>query len=427
MKYLKTLGLAAAVTALYLVACDQPINTPPDPPTTPEGPATGRADSTYTFTTTAADPDADSVCVRFDWGDGDTSDWSGFVASGESVSMEHQWYSGTHSVSAQAKDIGGILSDWSDAFSISIRPWPPYPTEWIGTVVLPENVEYTRPAVSPRGDYVYFPIQNGVCVLRTADNSVYAEVAIPDAWALTLSTDGSELYVLDGDGGIHVVRTSDYEVTRTAQIGNRPDEPCLLPDGQLLYIPCSAADSVAVLRLSDLTVIASISTPDQPSRAASTPDGRFIYVGCNECMCVVRTADNRVVDTILGVDCDDGDIVMHPNGEYLYTYDWPKHLIVARTSDNTVRDTIRAWGERMTIMPDGSYVLGTSEASIDVVDTRARAVVETMGFPGCECYHPIALLPDGSRFYVATHEEVHIFGHPGAAACPGRDRQSPCE
>jgi len=64
-------------------------NLPPNTPSIPFGPSIGYIDSTYQFSSSAIDPDVDSIAIRFDWGDGDTSDWSNFVPSGESVTMSH--------------------------------------------------------------------------------------------------------------------------------------------------------------------------------------------------------------------------------------------------------------------------------------------------------------------------------------------------
>ncbi len=62
------------------------------------------------------------VSIRFAWGDGDTSDWSAFVAPGESVSMDHKWtVPDTYTVTAQARDTGNARSPWSAPHHIRIR------------------------------------------------------------------------------------------------------------------------------------------------------------------------------------------------------------------------------------------------------------------------------------------------------------------
>jgi hypothetical protein len=100
------------------------IRWPPEMPSTPTGPSVGVTDSSYSFVAGADHPDGIDVAIRFAWGDGDTSDWSDFVPSGEPVSAKHSWsLPGTYAVAAQARDTGGALSQWSLPHSITVgRP-----------------------------------------------------------------------------------------------------------------------------------------------------------------------------------------------------------------------------------------------------------------------------------------------------------------
>jgi len=69
------------------------------------------------------DPNGDSVAIRFDWGDEDTSNWSSWIASGDLVSMTHSWTtSDTYYIKAQVKDISGVTSNWSSSHQIIIIP-----------------------------------------------------------------------------------------------------------------------------------------------------------------------------------------------------------------------------------------------------------------------------------------------------------------
>jgi len=90
-------------------------------------------DTIYTFTTIAADPDDDSVAVRFDWGDSTFSDWSVQVASGDTVALTHAWPdTGTYQVSAQARDEALLTSGLSTALAVRVvvaRPAPDAPQE----------------------------------------------------------------------------------------------------------------------------------------------------------------------------------------------------------------------------------------------------------------------------------------------------------
>jgi len=106
-----------------------PPNNPPNIPSIPSGPSSGNVNTPYNFSSSATDPDGDSVAIRFDWGDGTQSSWSSFVRSGTSVTMSKSWASpGTYTIKAQAKDKQGATSNWSSGHQITISAGP---GDWI--------------------------------------------------------------------------------------------------------------------------------------------------------------------------------------------------------------------------------------------------------------------------------------------------------
>jgi hypothetical protein len=93
----------------------------PDTPEIPTGPSVGYINQNYIFSSSATDPNGDNIAIRFDWGDNDTSEWSLFVSSGDSVSMSHFWTtSDTYYIKTQAKNIAGANSNWSNSHQIKI-------------------------------------------------------------------------------------------------------------------------------------------------------------------------------------------------------------------------------------------------------------------------------------------------------------------
>ncbi|MEO0019638.1 MAG: PKD domain-containing protein [candidate division WOR-3 bacterium] len=119
MKNLSKSAVAVTVILLSFTVCKR--NIAPDKPTTPSGPSIGSINVSYQFSSTATDPDGDSIAIRFSWGDGDTSDWSALVPSGDTVTLSHFWQTaGTYNIQAQARDAKGILSPWSEAHQIAI-------------------------------------------------------------------------------------------------------------------------------------------------------------------------------------------------------------------------------------------------------------------------------------------------------------------
>ena len=97
------------------------INNPPNLPNTPSGPSSGTINTTYFFSTSTTDPNGDNIAYKFDWGDGNISNWTSYVSSGNSISQLHSYSTkGTYYIKAKAKDINGAESEWSNSHKIII-------------------------------------------------------------------------------------------------------------------------------------------------------------------------------------------------------------------------------------------------------------------------------------------------------------------
>ena len=67
-----------------------------------------------TFSTSATDPNGDSVQYRYEWGGGVLSSWG-------AASQSHSWAAaGQYAVKAQARDSRGSQSAWSSAKTVTI-------------------------------------------------------------------------------------------------------------------------------------------------------------------------------------------------------------------------------------------------------------------------------------------------------------------
>ncbi|MFB0509893.1 MAG: hypothetical protein ACETVX_05305, partial [bacterium] len=149
-------------------------NQPPNTPYTPSGPAIASLNITYQFGSLAIDPNGDSIAIRFDWGDEDTSEWSGWYASGEEIWMPHSWSDyGPHCVTAQAKDKCEKTSKWS------------LPHYIIVTLNHPPNV----PSISgPSSGYIY----TSYTFTSSTTDSDYDSVAIRFDWGDGDTSDWSQ-------------------------------------------------------------------------------------------------------------------------------------------------------------------------------------------------------------------------------------------
>ena len=96
-------------------------NHPPEQPLKPSGPTYVESGVEYIYSSSTVDVDNDQIRFKFDWGDGNISEWSDFVDSGSTVSMSHSWdeiY--FYEVRVIAQDIYGSNSSWSQALNISV-------------------------------------------------------------------------------------------------------------------------------------------------------------------------------------------------------------------------------------------------------------------------------------------------------------------
>ena len=92
----------------------------PKTPNQPSGPASGHTGISYTYSTSATDPNGDQIQYIFDWGDG-TQGPTDFVNSGLDTSASHSWTDpGNYTIKAMAIDSGYFESELSDGLTITI-------------------------------------------------------------------------------------------------------------------------------------------------------------------------------------------------------------------------------------------------------------------------------------------------------------------
>lgn len=96
------------------------INEPPLTPTIPGGHTSCLVNSSYTYVTTAEDPEGDQIRYGWDWdGDGAVDEWSDFMVSGSEDVKQHMWTTtGIYNVKVKAVDEHGDESEWSDALDV---------------------------------------------------------------------------------------------------------------------------------------------------------------------------------------------------------------------------------------------------------------------------------------------------------------------
>lgn len=124
---------------------ETPGNSPPDPPSLPQGPTLGVVNTSYIYTAQTTDPNDDVIAYRFDWGDGTMSDWTLFVPSETPVNISHRWSAAnTYHVRVKAKDIHNKETTWSSALPVTIiEESAEQLVLSVNPMIVPEGTEFT--------------------------------------------------------------------------------------------------------------------------------------------------------------------------------------------------------------------------------------------------------------------------------------------
>jgi len=94
---------------------------PPEKPNKPFGSKIGRTNRTYLFFTSGTDLDDDNVSYKFDWGDGEFSEWLGPFKSNEVVVANHSWnQTESYTIKVMSRDTKGMISKWSNPLTVNI-------------------------------------------------------------------------------------------------------------------------------------------------------------------------------------------------------------------------------------------------------------------------------------------------------------------
>lgn len=138
-------------------------NRAPNKPNTPSGEIDGNHGIEYSYTSSTTDPDNDKVCYKFDWGDGSSTDWTGLLNSGETVTESHTWDEpGNYEVKVKAKDEYDEESSWSDILYVTMTnlapdtPSDPDPEDMDDWVDI--NADLSWDCADPNGDPLKYDV-----------------------------------------------------------------------------------------------------------------------------------------------------------------------------------------------------------------------------------------------------------------------------
>ena len=232
---------------------------------------------------------------------------------------------------------------------------------------------------------------------------------VPETW-----TPGEDYYINITDNysdygysaDFHVISTYPGSVTSTVNVDDAPWELCSLPNGDYVYVPCSADSSVFVIDTHGNIVDDSISVGASPVECCTRTQGDYVYVSdaIGDSIYVIRTANNSVYD-VINVEAPSSGLCTEPNGDFLYAAIPSENKIeVIRLPQNSIIATITMGGapNRICTVPSGKYLYVTIASSniVSVIDTETNTVIENINIG----YVPddICVLPSGEFVFVTT-------------------------
>lgn len=200
-----------------------------------------RAGSPVTLSARAADVGNDSVRVRFDWGDGDTSDWSPFFARTDTLVMTHAWGDpGRFAVLVQARSRGGTTSDWFGGVAVTVLD-----SALVRWMVPIDADDHTAPAVGPDGT-IYVNYYGELLALR-ADGTEKWRRSFPGEVEMPVVAEDGTIYLVSGR--LHALHPDGSTRWTDSVRTGYSTAPALGPDGTVY---CAHSDT-AIAMNADLT------------------------------------------------------------------------------------------------------------------------------------------------------------------------------
>ncbi|MBU0764634.1 MAG: beta-propeller fold lactonase family protein, partial [Bacteroidetes bacterium] len=263
--------------------------------------------------------------------------------------------------------------------------------------------------------YAYFANRdnNTVSVLDVTTNTI-ACAPVPvgiEPWRVEISPDANYVYVSNrNDNTISVISTYTNTVIDTVNVGAMPTGIAFMQDMSFAYVGNRGDNNVMVIDLSTNTVVDTIFQDiDEPQDIVITPDGNYVYVANrNSGVTVIQTSTNNVVANIPNCNACHS-IVMTPNGNYVYVSEsnWPGYVKVISTATNTVTDSVSTGFNNpagLDITPDGEYIYVNDHwmNTILIISTASNTIVNSIYDDRLDSSWGLAISADGNYAYVTT-------------------------
>ncbi len=234
-------------------------------------------------------------------------------------------------------------------------------------------------ASNPAGTKIYVPNRNSdsVSVIDTATNTVTATVTdadIDEPYALAVTPDGGEVWVVNKKGGGSTVGSVTIINTATDTVAATIDNACFYsPEGITInpatneaYVVNRWNDTVCIVNIASRAVITSVDVGSEPRYAVALPDGSAVYVSGSP-------------------------------------------VTKIKASDHSVTDISETWGRNLAVSSDGSKVYVAHQSNNVLVINTATEAVSTMNFPGSSRIYGVALAPGTNLGYVTDESKDMVF------------------
>jgi outer membrane protein assembly factor BamB len=313
---------------------------PPELADTIAGRPRWAVDRWYHASVRVTDPDADSVAVKFVWGDLPAAGWSAYVPSGSIVSDSCRWsVIGPHTVSVVLRDKGGTMSGSNAVKTVSVSKmavlWTNLDDE--------RSYEATPTLGSISGQPVLYCKATDAVDCYGLDGRLRwrAPLSTASGYAASLNSDGSCLYLTDYDYGLVCLDAATGRQKWSLELNEGYCTPAIGPDGAV-YVAALDSDYV-VKRVNDCG--------DSAVVEWSVP------VGYNGYACGPVLDRNRVVYAT-GCDYLSGRsalVAIDADGTVLWRADTPGRSGGSPVIDSRNRVLIADWQGYLTCFnPDGA-------------------------------------------------------------------------
>lgn len=297
---------------------------------------------------------------------------------------------------------------------------------------------------SPDSNFVYVSIAGGIAVIDTSTNQLSTNFSLPGSQDifLAIAPDGKTLYAsgfVNLIGGVQVISTANGSVTTTIPFAS-PSELTLTPDGSQLWVCNFTSDiegGIYIVDTASNTVVGDpIAISEQtPETVVFTPDGTDAFA--------LYSATGSIPIYLVQIDASTQTIrnsnfagkalhgsrglrqptllSMDPNGQTMYVFDpSAKFLIEAVTVKSQkakgISPTIANSVYYQTMTPNGKYLYlyeaknVSTAATVKSISTETGAVVgrtATVGLPNPPSVDlaTMAVAPNGKYAYVSNNRD----------------------